>query len=152
LNLEEMLMNQRINVRPRILIIEDNPERIEKFQSWLQHTRFLPMVANSGGQAVGMFRHGTEGVAGICLDHDLNSNPRTESDNWVSGSDVVQQILMTVPKYVPILVHSMNTTHAPRMVKKLNSAGFSVTRIRMVILDEARFMTWLSDVEDNLDN
>ncbi len=141
-----------MRLKPRILIIEDDAERIEKFRTWLKPTQFLPMVANSGGQAMGMFRHGVDGVAGICLDHDLNSVPRTEADNWVSGSDVVQQILMKVPKRVPILVHSMNSIQAPGMVTKLKSGGFSVTRIRMAILDEYRFMNWLQDVTDNLDD
>jgi len=145
-------MNRTITLKPRILIIEDDPQRIEKFQLWLQHTQFVPMVANSGGQAVGMFRYGAEAIAGICLDHDLNSNPRTDSDSWVSGSDVVQQILQKVPKHVPVLVHSMNTIQAPGMVSKLSRAGFSVTRIRMAILDQGRFRTWLADVEDNLED
>ena len=41
----------------------------------------------------------------------------------------------------------MNTVQAPGMVKMLISGGFSVTRIRMAILDQDRFKTWLTDVE-----
>ena len=56
-----------------------------------------------------------------------------------------------VPKHIPILVHSVNAVQGPVMAKKLVAAGFSVTHIRIVILEEARFKTWLAEVEDTLD-
>lgn len=143
-------------LKPRILLIEDNIDRIALFRQWLTGTPYLPVEVTSGGQAMGMLRYGAEGVAGICLDHDLNSQPRTLSDEWVSGSDVVSLICRKVPKTVPILVHSMNTVKAPDMVNRLAGSGFSVTRIRMVILNQANFSDWLADVtvswEDRCEN
>jgi hypothetical protein len=100
---------------------------------------------------MGVLKRGSQGVAGVCLDHDLNSRPRTQSDEWVSGSDVVNAIVANVPKWIPILVHSMNVTRAPQMVKRLQGAGFSATRIRMVALDQVRFLNWLNEVTDNWD-
>ena len=135
-------------LKPRILIIEDDGDRLALFRQWLSGTPYLPVEVTSGGQAMGMLHHGAEGVAGICLDHDLNSRPRTLSDEWVSGSDVVSLICRKVPKSVPILVHSMNTVQAPNMVKRLMGAGFSVTRIRMFILNRGNFHDWLCDVTD----
>lgn len=136
-------------LRPRILLIEDNVDRIALFRQWLADTPYLPVEVTSGGQAMGMLHYGADGVAGICLDHDLNSQPRTLSDEWVSGSDVVSLICRKVPKTVPILVHSMNTVRAPDMVKRLSRSGFSVTRIRMVILNRANFNARLANVTDS---
>lgn len=135
-------------LKPRILLIEDDPGRIDEFREWLKGTPFVLVEATSGGQAMGMLRHGSEGIAGICLDHDLNTSPRTQSDEWVSGSNVVNAIVANVPKRVPILVHSMNVTRAPQMVRRLEGAGFSVLRIRMVALHRENFSSWLRDAEE----
>lgn len=135
-------------LRPRILLIEDNPDRNALFREWLQGTPYLLIEATTGGQAMGLLRHGAEGIAGICLDHDLNSRPMTAADEWVSGSNVATRICEKVPKAVPVLVHSMNTIKAPEMVKRLSGAGFSVTRRRMCILNRAMFHSWLTEVDD----
>lgn len=140
-----------IRLRPRILLIEDNHERIELFRQWIVEP-FVLIEATTGGQALGVIRFGAEGVAGICLDHDLNTNPKTPSDAWVSGSDVVTAICNNkVSRTVPILVHSMNTTKGYEMSKRLKGAGFSVTRIRMAALSRESFLDWLVEVRDTLD-
>ena len=144
-------MPAKLKLKPRILLIEDNADRIEIFREWVEGSPFALIEATSGGQALGTLQRGSEGIAGICLDHDLNARPRTQSDEWVSGSDVVSKIIANVPKWIPILVHSMNVTHAPRMVKRLHGAGFSVTRISMVVLNHGSFLRWLQDVIDNWD-
>lgn len=144
-------MPARIRLKPRILLIEDAENRIQMFRDWIRGSPFVLVEATSGGQAMGVLQRGGEGIAGICLDHDLNSRPRTQSDEWVSGSDVVNALVANVPKWVPILVHSMNVTNAPLMVKRLQGAGFSATRIRMVALNQERFLTWLNDVIENWD-
>ncbi len=144
-------MPARPQLQPRILLIEDNEDRIRLFRDWLKGSSFVLVEATSGGQAMGVLKRGSQGVAGVCLDHDLNSRPRTQSDEWVSGSDVVNAIVANVPKWIPILVHSMNVTRAPQMVKRLQGAGFSATRIRMVALDQVRFLNWLNEVTDNWD-
>lgn len=137
--------------QPRILLIEDNEHRIELFRDWIKGSPFILVEATSGGQAMGLVQKGSEGIAGVCLDHDLNSRPRTQSDVWVSGNDVVNAIVANLPKCVPILVHSMNVTHAPIMVKRLQGAGFAASRIRMATLDRERFLNWLNDVIENWD-
>ena len=138
-------------MKPRILLIEDSEDRIVRFRDWLKGRPFVLIEATSGGQAMGMLQRGSQGVAGICLDHDLNTRPRTPSDEWVSGSNVANAIVSNIPKWVPILVHSMNITHAPLLVKRLQGAGFSATRIRMAVLDKRQFLHWLNEVTDNWD-
>lgn len=136
-------------LRPRILLIEDNPERIALFRKWLEESPFVLIEATSGGQAMGVVSRGAEGIAGICLDHDLNTNPKTPMDAHTSGSQVVTAICNKVPRTVPILVHSMNTIYGYDMHKRLEGAGFSATRIRMAELDAARFAAWLDEARDN---
>ena len=137
-------------LKPRILLIEDDPHRIAHFRKWLTEP-FVLIEATTGGQAMGVLQFGAEGIAGICLDHDLNTNAKTASDQWTSGSDVVTVICNKVPRTIPILVHSMNAVKGHEMARRLNGAGFSVTRIRWVALTSENFGQWLSDVRDDLD-
>ncbi len=136
-------------LRPRILLIEDNSGRIELFRRWLEDSHFVLIEATTGGQAMGVVSRGAEGIAGICLDHDLNTQPKTDMDSRTSGSDIVTAICNRFPRTVPILVHSMNTTYGHEMHKRLEGAGFSATRIRMADLDALRFAAWLEEVRDN---
>jgi len=136
-------------LRPRILLIEDDSDRIAKFRLWLESTPFVLVSATTGGQAVGLINHGPEGVAGVCLDHDLNTAPKTEMDALTSGTHVMGAIVRHFPKRIPILVHSMNVVQGERTSNRLQGAGFSVTRIRMAALTKLRFDSWLEDVIDN---
>lgn len=140
---------QNIALKPRLLLIEDDPDRIEKFRTWVVDTPFVLIEATTGGQAMGVVSRGAEGIAGICLDHDLNSSPKTAQDQLTSGSNVVAAIVKHIPKTVPILVHSMNVTKGEEMHRRLLGAGFSATRIRMAVLDQARFANWLVDVTES---
>lgn len=138
-------------LQPRIVLVEDAPERIAQFKGWLEGTPFVLVCATSGGQALGLIKHGAEGVAGICLDHDLNTAPKTPTDSLVSGTHVVSAILNKVKRSIPILVHSMSPVQGERMAARLQIAGFSTTRIRMVDLNETRFKSWLDEATDSWD-
>ena len=133
---------------PRLLLIEDDPGRIERFRLWTPQTTFTLIEATSGGQAMGVTAYGGDGIAGICLDHDLNSQPKTEMDNLTSGTQVVGGIIRNFSRSIPVLVHSMNDSRAELMVIRLKGAGFCVTRIRMAELNASRFANWLQDVSD----
>ena len=101
---------------------------------------------------MGVVNRGGEGLAGICLDHDLSSSPKTQLDESTSGTNVVGAIINCIPRTVPILVHSMNHSMGEKMFRSLLGAGFSATRIRMSNLDAACFALWLQDVSDNWDD
>lgn len=139
-------MHLALTLKPRLLLIEDDADRIALFRQWVVDTRFILVEATSGGQAVGLVNHGGEGVAGIMLDHDLNTSPKTLQDQITSGSNVVASIIKHIPKTVPILVHSMNVTKGAQMFRRLRGGGFSATRIRMAALTQLRFNHWLEDV------
>lgn len=137
-------------LHPRILLIEDDPERIATFQSWLSGTEFVLIEASSGGRAMGMLRKGlTTGIAGILFDHDLEKQPVTDSDLCLSGSRLISAITHTVHRSVPVLIHSMNAQKPQWMQRALESAHFSVTRIRYVALTREHFHTWLEEVRDS---
>jgi CheY-like chemotaxis protein len=132
----------------RILLIEDDPIRIALFQEWLPADARL-VVASSAGKAVGILRRDRGRVyAGLLLDHDLQEQTITQMDRHLSGSDLIQVIVHNVSKEVPILVHSMNISRAPLMVKTLEAEGFMVTRIPMSCLSKADFMEWIEDAQD----
>lgn len=135
---------------PRILLIEDNAERIALFRDWLLGSEFVLIEASSGGRAKGILRKGsTGGIAGVMLDHDLDQQPMTPTDLLMSASNLIDSIVSSIPRSVPILIHSMNASKPPIMQKQLASAGFSVTRIRMTALTRENFYEWLQDVRDN---
>lgn len=138
-----------IKLKPRLLLIEDDADRIVLFRQWVAATPYILIEATTGGQAMGVVsRGGGDGIAGICLDHDLNTAPKTLQDQLTSGSNVVSAIIKHIPKSVPILVHSMNVTKGDQMYRRLQGSGFSATRIRMSILDQRRFLHWVEDVTD----
>lgn len=151
LNLESegQQMNRPV-LRPRLLLIEDDPARIEKFRGWSADTEFVLIEASSAGRAMGILRPGmVDGVAGILLDHDLEKQPVTDSDLRLSASNLLDSIVRVVPGHVPVLIHSMNASQPPVMERRLVANGFSVTRVRMSSLTPDLFATWLDDVRDN---
>ncbi len=132
----------------RILLIEDDPVRITLFQEWLPADARL-VVASSAGKAVGILQRDRGRVyAGLLLDHDLQEQILTQMDRYLSGSDLIQVILHNVSKAVPILVHSMNISRAPLMVKTLEAEGYMVTRIPMSSLSKREFLEWIEEVQD----
>ena len=99
---------------PRILLIEDNPERIVLFRDWLVGSEFVLIEASSGGRAKGILKKGaTGGIAGVMLDHDLDQQPMTDTDLLLSASNLIDSIVSSIPRSVPILIHSMNASKPP---------------------------------------
>lgn len=101
---------------------------------------------------MGLLRKGfTEGIAGMMLDHDLDEQAITETDRSISATRLSPAIAATIPRHVPILIHSMNTSKPTHMKKFLEAQGFSVTRIRYAALQKVDFDQWLDDVRDNFE-
>lgn len=101
---------------------------------------------------MGVLRKGmTDGIAGICLDNDLEKQCMTESDRSLSGTKLISAISLSIPHSIPVLIHSMNASQPPGMERRLTSDGFSVTRIRMATLTHTSFNEWLQEVRDNLE-
>ena len=140
-------MNKPANIL-RLLIIEDNVERVNLFRAWCP-PEIRVVTATTAGRAIGILRRDAGRVyAGILLDHDLQEQTTLPSDASLSTSDVLDVLIQNTSIDVPIFVHSMNLQCAPAMVTKLESAGFFVTRIPMDHLTQENFLPWLEEVRD----
>jgi len=133
----------------RLLMVEDDPERVEVIRAWLPQD-FRLVVAASAGRARGVLRRDRGRVyAGIMLDLDLQLRAVHESEQFMSGRDVALDIRHNIDRSVPILVHSLNP-RAGSVVEQLEGAGFAVTRIPMEQFTREQFQEWLAEVRDNL--
>jgi len=126
-----------------LLLIEDNPARARTIQGWIPEGVRCVLVT-SAGRALGLIKRDAGRVyGGILLDHDLQEQTVAQDEYLLSGSDLLDHIIRHVSKDVPILIHSMNMLQGPSMARKLEAAGFSVTRIPMSDLTEEAFSEWL---------
>jgi len=129
-------------------MVEDNRARVEVIRSWLPDDVHL-VWAQSAGVAIGILeRDGQDVYAGLLLDHDLYMRPRSEDDRFQSGTNVVDVAMESLDRDTAILVHSMNPSAAVDMVKRLDAAGFVVTRIPMAELTGGDFLDWLAEVRE----
>ncbi|MGH8550177.1 MAG: hypothetical protein ACRERU_16560 [Methylococcales bacterium] len=141
-------MKENPNNFLRLLIIEDNPQRIELFTEWVP-ADIKPVFAKSAGRAIGLLKRDRGLVyAGVMLDRDLNEQPVIESERWLSTNDFMPVLIDSICLDVPVLVHSMNMGKAKSLVRELETAGFWVTRIPMVELTRPRFEQRLEDVRE----
>lgn len=138
---------------PLILIIEDNSERMAWTVNHLATEGVRSICARSAGVALGILqRDGRRSIDGIMLDHDLQEAPLTEADLRLSGSSLVSEISKLVPRWVPILIHSMNGVRAATMARRLGSSGFAVTQCPMAELTAERLSAWVAEVRDDWDD
>jgi len=139
---------KNLNTPIRVLIVEDNIERIDIFKVWFPSDIWIVWV-DSAGKAIGILRRDKGDVyAGIMLDHDLTERTTTNADLKLCGRHVVDEIIRCVSKHIPVLVHSENHDFSPVMVKKLEAYKFSVTRIPMSRLTREKLNMWIDDVRD----
>ena len=142
-------MQVQPQMRPRLLLIEDDEARILWFRRWTQDSGFVLVEARSAGQALGFLSKGSnEAVAGLLLDHDLSDSPFVDNDLRMSTSDLMPKIVRGMDRRSPVLIHSHNATKPPHMQRMLETAGFTVTRARFAVLDALRMAAWLEEVRD----
>ncbi len=136
----------------RILIIEDNTQREELLCSWIPPDVRV-VFARSAGRAIGILERDRGRVySGIVLDHDLREKAATEADRYLSGQDLVDRIICSLSKDVPILVHSVNASQGWVMVVRLQEQGFNVTHIPMTLLTAQAFADWMGKVREACTN
>ena len=103
----------------RLLLIEDDPDRIARFTTWCPPDARL-VVARGGGRALGLLeRDPGRMYAGLLLDHDLPGQAVNDAERLVTGTQVVQGILRYLDPEIPILIHSLNRGAARRMATSL---------------------------------
>lgn len=127
----------------RILLIEDDPGRVEVFREWAPDWAYLTW-AKSAGAAIGIIRRDRGAVyGGVLLDHDLSDGVMTSADEGLSGSDVALSLLENFSRDVPVLIHSSNITQIPLVARKLEAKGFWVERKPFQSLTQQAFQEWL---------
>ncbi len=134
--------------RFRLLVIEDNAERLKYFRTWV-NSEVLIVWARSAGVALGLIQRDPGYVyGGVLLDHDLDEQAMTDIDLRLSGTQVAEALIKHFSSDIPVLVHSVNVIQAPRVASRLEQAGFWVTQIPMHRLTCHAFTNWLSEAMD----
>ena len=130
----------------RLLLVEDSAIREERIRQWLPPGVHM-VWARSAGVALGVLaRDRGRTYAGLLLDHDLQQQVRGGADGELTGQDVVLKVIDVIDKDVPILVHSMNDGGGSAMARRLEEAGFEVTRTPWADLNKGLFERWLAEV------
>jgi len=138
-----------IGVLVRLLIIEDNIDRIAQFTDWEPADMHFVFATSPGG-AIGLINRDKGLVyCGICLDHDLQEQRVSESEGTFSGTQIATALAHHFFYEIPVLIHSMNETKASGMAQTLIKADFCVTRIPMTDLSQQKFSDWLAEVREN---
>ena len=111
----------------RILVVEDNPERIKKFKRAL--------IGNNVDYTDNAFEGRTlvkrNQYDVIFLDHDLGGESYVPSDHYNTGYQVAKEIQQSQNKSAQIIIHSCNSTGASNIASLLPGS----LRIPFTILD-----------------
>lgn len=129
----------------RLLLVEDDEERVTTFQSWLPDAVRLVRAPSARAALEIIQRDPGQVYGGVLLDHDLGQRALTEADQTLSGTQVARALIRYFSPDVPILVHSNNHTQVPALVRTLQAQGFWVTRIPYYSLTQEAFQAWLEE-------
>ena len=107
----------------RILVLEDDPKRIEVFKSVLGGKHAVSYV-ETARDCIDLLE--TEKFDVVFLDHDLGGEVYVSEAHTNTGSEVVRWLMLHVQDLDPyVIVHSHNTVAAERMQSNLQRAAFS---------------------------
>jgi len=114
---------------PRVLILEDDPYRIERFRAVLESIDRPAgfRIWSSAAKMINDLDAYLPAAGLISLDHDLEPRPG-EFEDPGDGMDVVRFLTTRQPS-CPVIVHSSNLERAAVMVRDLTAAGWQTTRV-----------------------
>ncbi len=130
-----------------ILILEDDPSRIEVMKAWL-HDRlymFEPHFYEHPSDMIEMVRQRSDDILAVSLDHDLNELCLPAQHSFDSrsddptGMDVVAFLENQSPDF-PVLIHSSNHRAAEKMVRCFKKRHWAVDRV--IPFDDT---SWIGD-------
>jgi hypothetical protein len=131
----------------RILILEDDPNRVHTFMTKLGMQHELVCV-NTAAAAIDMLHDADvdSSIDLVFLEHDLGGEVYVDTKNKNTGSEVVRWLTrqsLNVP--CPIILHSLNEPASRSMQLSLLDRGFEVHRIPFTQLvdhlDDPSFIT-----------
>jgi hypothetical protein len=76
----------------------------------------------------------------------------TDIDQLISGKEVVDAIVEHISRDVPVLIHSANTSEAPKMLARLLGVGFSTEYQPFRSLRHDLLRNWLQYVAELSDS
>lgn len=119
-------------MKPVILILEDDPNRIREFNQCLCECCIGHNIVafDNAPDTIEWLRDHLEETVLICLDHDLGPNRIRGSDVFDPGTgrDVADYLASRKP-HCPIVIHTTNSLAAPGMILTLEDAGWSMARV-----------------------
>lgn len=123
-----------------IVILEDDPERIKHFRSWMPNAK----IVGQASQAIALLKE-RNGAEFLCLDHDLDGRVYVDSLEPNTGMAVVRWIVENRPVIEHIFIHTHNDTAGKEMARVLKVAGYSVEYepFFMILLNNQRMMNQL---------
>lgn len=107
----------------KILILEDDPNRVDIFRATLGDRHSLAF-AETAAAAIAAINSTPFDV--IFLDHDLGGQTYVAESDENTGSEVVRHLAYACGggRETPIIIHSMNLPAAQAMQKNLLAAGY----------------------------
>jgi DNA-binding response OmpR family regulator len=131
----------------RLLLVEDDSDRHAFFTAHLPK-EVRVVWARSGGAALAILKKDeADTYHGVLLDYDLYKQGVTADGAFTNGGVVAKAVAQKLDQGVPVLVHSMNTPGAMKMVTILAAAGFDVTRVPFNELTPEKLRSWVSTLE-----
>jgi CheY-like chemotaxis protein len=108
-----------------VLVVEDNPERVELFEQWLRHPQLRLLHVTTGDAALKCVE--TDPYDLILLDHDLDLQHPMGRMGSVNGTNVVARLVASrINRATFTVIHSMNPGARNRMYLTLRANGFDV--------------------------
>jgi len=124
-----------MHMKNLILILEDDPSRIEVMKSWLQDRLYMfkPHFFEHPSEMIEIVKQRSDEILALSLDHDLNElclPTRLPSDVRPdpTGMDVVTFLEQQPPQF-PVLIHSSNDRAAEKMVRCFKKRHWAVDRV-----------------------
>ncbi|NUQ63180.1 MAG: hypothetical protein HUU20_11940 [Pirellulales bacterium] len=118
--------------RRKIVILDDEPERIREMLRWLslRYPDADVVTFDNAPEMIDWMEENLEELGMICLDHDLGPNRRRDGQFFDPGiGRDVADYLATRKPVCPVLIHTTNNLAAPGMAMVLDDSGWRCSRV-----------------------
>ncbi len=113
----------------KILIIEDDEQRIEEFTIHLAGVHEFQFASSAQYAIEKLLFHSDEPFDYIFLDHDLDEENTGKNGEGIDVVNFVVKDKFTAYRNAVFILHTMNPVGAENMEKVLKQAGFQVVKL-----------------------
>lgn len=126
----------------RLLLVEDNQDRIDKIHTWLP-VNFELVIAANVDQAVELLKQNNVNTFGaFMLSLDIYKLSSISSDLIPPNSSLEVNLALKLAKDSSVLVISNDIGLSNLIGQGINNAGFDVTSIPFENFEKGKFLTW----------